>query len=94
MLEKFQNIVYDCNYTAVIPAGGFVQMPIVEQPIAVAQIPTSIEEAAGVANEHSQPKLSRMDRLLDGLGLLPPKKGKQEKQDNPIKKSDSLSSES
>lgn len=27
MLEKLQNIVYDTNYTTIVPNGGFVVLP-------------------------------------------------------------------
>lgn len=73
MLEKMQNIVYDTNYTAIIPGGGYVFFN------ASTQLPTSFEDAQNQSATKSEKKLSFMDKILDTLGLLPQPQQKKEK---------------
>ena len=64
MLEKLQNIVYDTNYTTIVPNGGFVVLP--------KNTPQSSGEAPKPEKKNS---MAWMDSLLQKLGLAPaPKK--------------------
>ena len=64
MLEKLQNIVYDTNYTTIVPNGGFVVLP--------KNTPQSPGEAPKAEKKNS---MAWMDSLLQKLGLAPaPKK--------------------
>jgi len=64
MLEKLQNIVYDTNYTTIVPNGGFVVLP--------KNTPQSSGEASKPEKKNS---MAWMDSLLQKLGLAPaPKK--------------------
>ena len=63
MLAKLQNIVYDTNYTAVIPEGGFVVVPQL-----------AMDAFAQKKKKKADP-FGRMDSLLQKIGLAPaPKK--------------------
>lgn len=61
MLAKLQNIVYDTNYTAVIPGGGFVV--VLAEPSSLAPEKKKKADAFG-----------RMDSLLQKIGLAPTRK--------------------
>lgn len=64
MLEKLQNIVYDTNYTTIVPNGGFVVLS--------KNTPQSPGEAPKPEKKNS---MAWMDSLLQKLGLAPaPKK--------------------
>ena len=58
MLEKLQNIVYDTNYTTIVPNGGFVVLP--------KNTPQSSGEAPDPEKKNS---MAWMDSLLQKLGL-------------------------
>lgn len=63
MLAKLQNIVYDTNYTAVIPEGGFVVVPQLAM------------DALAQKKKKKADAFWRMDSLLQKIGLAPaPKK--------------------
>lgn len=80
MLERFQNIVYDLNYTAVIPGGGFV---VVESQTfshfpnsvsAPSLAPTSLQTGNSTSSPEASKPQSWLDRLMENLGLMPSKK--------------------
>ena len=63
MLAKLQNIVYDTNYTAVVPEGGFGGFPQLAM------------DALAQKKKKKADAFWRMDSLLQKIGLAPaPKK--------------------
>ena len=85
MLEKLQNIVYDINYTAQVPWGGFVvagvsqtnnQLSIWNQVSPSIQTPT-------IPQDNPQKKKSWIDKLLEKLWLAPTPKNTSEKKELP-----------
>ncbi|MDO4714066.1 MAG: hypothetical protein Q4B28_05520 [bacterium] len=67
MLDRVQNIVYDTNYTAVVAEGGFV-LDVQSDSTLVAP---SVEELSGQADGEQKKPKSRLDRLMESLGLAP-----------------------
>ena len=85
MLDRLQNIVYDTNYTAQIPGGGYVFLENQNQEVFI----PSLEESQLQKSVKNQ---SFMDKILATLGLLPPSEKKEDKksdiplqtQENPL----------
>ncbi|MFC2695934.1 MAG: VirB4-like conjugal transfer ATPase, CD1110 family [Candidatus Absconditicoccaceae bacterium] len=64
MLEKLQNIVYDTNYTTIVPNGGFVVLP-----------KNTLQSSGEAPKAEKKNSMAWMDSLLQKLGLAPaPKK--------------------
>ena len=85
MLEKLQNIVYDINYPAQIPWGGFVVAgvsPTNPQFSIWNQVSPSIQ-APITSQDNPQKKKSWIDKLLEKLWLAPTPKNTSEKKELP-----------
>ena len=85
MLEKLQNIVYDINYTAQVPWGGFVVAgvsPTNSQFSIWSQISPSVQTPI-TPQDNPQKKKSWIDKLLEKLWLVPTPKNTAEKKELP-----------